>query len=340
MKHSVLITGGAGYIGSHTAIALHEAGYRPVIFDNFSRADHRVLDGLARIMAERPVCYEGDCRDATALNRVMRLESVAGVIHFAAYKAVGESMRDPLRYYHNNVGAMLQLLESMQTCGVRKLIFSSSCTVYGIPDELPVSESSPTRPPNSVYGATKQICENILFDMARAGTPLRSILLRYFNPIGAHESGLIGEWPVGEPDNLVPYITQVAAGLRPQLQVFGADYDTPDGSCIRDFIHVMDLAEAHVSALDRLLKGEQTPLCSYNIGVGQGASVLELIALFEEISGRSLPYRIAPRRHGDVPAVYADVALAERELGWKARRTIRQALEDAWRWQLNLAGSQ
>lgn len=337
MRPSVLITGGAGYIGSHTAVALHEAGYRPVIFDNFSRADHRVLDALAQIMGEAPVCYEGDCRDATALNRTMRLESVTGVIHFAAYKAVGESMRDPLAYYHNNVGAMLQLLESMQVCGVHRLIFSSSCTVYGIPDKLPVSETTPIRTPNSVYGATKQICENILFDLARAGSPPQSILLRYFNPIGAHQSGLIGEWPVGEPDNLVPYITQVAAGWRAQLQVFGADYDTPDGSCIRDFIHVMDLAEAHALALDSLFKGKDArPCATYNIGLGQGASVLELIAIFEEVSGRPLPHRIAPRRPGDVPAIYADVSLAERELGWKARRSIRQALEDAWRWQQNL----
>jgi UDP-glucose 4-epimerase len=281
--------------------------------------------------------YEGDCTDKRLLLRILRDENIHAVVHFAAFKAVGESMRDPLRYYANNVNALLILLDAMLEAGVAPLLFSSSCTVYGLPDAVPVTEESPVKPPMSVYGNTKQIGEAILRDAVGADLPLRVLSLRYFNPIGAHASGRIGELPKGVPNNLVPYLTQAVAGLRPPLTVHGADYDTPDGTCIRDYIHVVDLAEAHVAALNHLTA--LTPNSYYdvvNVGTGQGASVFELLRAFERATGRSVPHVVGPRRAGDVPVVYADASRAERLLGWKARLGLEDALRDAWRWQCNL----
>lgn len=335
---SILVTGGAGFIGSHTVVALAEAGYRPVVYDNFSNSQQSVLEGLRQILGYDVPCYVADCAQRLALFEAMEREQVQGVIHFAAFKAVGESVQEPLRYYRNNLDALLTLVEVMLELGVHDLIFSSSCTVYGEPQQLPVTETSPILPAISPYGNTKQIGEEILRDVVHAGKPLRIVSLRYFNPIGAHPSALIGELPIGVPNNLVPYITQTAAGLRPELVVFGDDYPTPDGTCIRDYIHVMDLAEAHVAAL-RSLERLGTLASHYdvfNIGTGEGASVLDVVRAFEEASGRSLPHRIGPRRPGDVAAVYADATKAREQLGWAARRTLREALADAWRWEQHL----
>ncbi|MBL7774349.1 MAG: UDP-glucose 4-epimerase GalE [Saprospiraceae bacterium] len=337
MAPSILVTGGAGFIGSHTVVALAEAGYRPVILDDFSNSDQRVLKGLETILGYEPPCYAQDCNDLPALRRVVQAENIRGAIHFAACKAVGESMQEPLRYYRNNLGSLIALMDALLEYGAPDLIFSSSCTVYGEPDQLPVTENTPVKPAISVYGNTKQIGEEILRDTAAAGKALRSISLRYFNPIGAHSSAQIGELPLGVPNNLVPFITQTAAGLRSQLTVFGNDYPTPDGSCIRDYIHVMDLAEAHVAALAALEKRpEKCCYEIYNVGAGQGTSVLELIQTFEAVLGKPLPHRIGDRRPGDIAAVYADASKIQRELHWTARRSMRQALEDAWRWELEL----
>lgn len=336
---SILVTGGAGFIGSHTVVALAEAGFRPVIIDDFSNSQQSVLEGLSAILGYKVPCYVHDCNDRAMLLDLFQREQIRGVIHFAAFKAVGESMEEPLRYYANNLCSLITLLEVMQEAGVSDLIFSSSCTVYGEPEQLPVTEMSPIQPAMSVYGNTKQIGEEILRDTCAAGKPLMAISLRYFNPIGAHPSAQIGELPLGVPNNLVPYITQTAAGIRPQLTVFGDDYPTPDGTCIRDFIHVMDLAEAHVAALRALQTPD--PGSSYevfNVGTGQGNSVLELIRTFEEVSGKSLNYRIGPRRAGDITAVYADATKVQERLGWTAKRSLREALADAWRWQLKLGG--
>lgn len=336
-NQTILVTGGAGYIGSHTVVALAEAGYRPVIIDDFSNSQQSVLEGLRQILGCEVPCLVHDCNDQATLRELFQRENVRGVIHFAAFKAVGESMAEPLRYYRNNLGSLIALLEVMLETGVTNLIFSSSCTVYGEPDSLPVVETMPVKPAASVYGNTKQVGEEILRDVAAAGKAVKIISLRYFNPIGAHPSGLIGELPLGVPNNLVPYITQTAAGIREQLTVFGDDYPTPDGSCIRDYIHVLDLAEAHVAALRAL--GQPGPGSYYdvfNIGTGQGNSVLELIRTFERVSLRPLNYRIGPRRAGDITAVYADATKAREQLGWAAKRSLRQALEDAWRWQQHL----
>ena len=335
---AILVTGGAGFIGSHTVVALAEAGYKPVIIDDFSNSRQSVLGGLRQILGKDVPCFVRDCNDRAAVLEIFQNENIRGVIHFAAFKAVGESMEEPLRYYRNNLGSLMTLMEVMLETGVSDLIFSSSCTVYGEPDTLPVTEQTPVQPAVSVYGNTKQIGEEILRDTAAAGKPLKIASLRYFNPIGAHPSAHIGELPLGVPGNLVPYITQTAAGIREQLTVFGNDYPTPDGTCIRDFIHVSDLAEAHVAAL-RLLEqtGTQSHYDIFNIGTGQGNSVLELIRTFEAVSGEPLNYRIGPRRPGDITAVFADVRKAAALLGWEARRTLREALADAWRWQQRCA---
>ncbi|MCB0534596.1 MAG: UDP-glucose 4-epimerase GalE [Lewinellaceae bacterium] len=335
---TILVTGGAGFIGSHTVVALAEAGFRPVIIDDFSNSEQRVLAGLHQILGYEVPCYPKNCNDAATLRTIFQKENIQGVIHFAAFKAVGESMTEPLRYYHNNLGSLITLLEIQLEMGVPDLIFSSSCTVYGEPDTLPVDELAPVKPAISVYGNTKQIGEEILRDTVAAGKPLKIISLRYFNPIGAHPTGCIGELPLGVPGNLVPYITQTAAGLREQLTVFGDDYPTPDGTCIRDYIHVMDLAEAHVAALQALQnRAGQQHYDVFNVGTGQGVSVLDLVRSFEAILGQPLNYRIGPRRPGDVTAVYADATKIKQELGWTARRGLREALEDAWRWEQQLA---
>ena len=340
MSQSILVTGGAGFIGSHTVVALAEAGYRPVIIDDFSNSQQNVLDGLRRILGYDVPCYVHDCNDRDQLLDLFQRENIRGAIHFAAFKAVGESMQEPLRYYRNNLGSLMTLMEVMVETGVSDLIFSSSCTVYGEPETLPVTERTPVQPAASVYGNTKQVGEEILRDTAAAGKPLNIISLRYFNPIGAHPSAHIGELPLGIPGNLVPYITQTAAGLREKLTVFGNDYPTPDGTCIRDFIHVMDLAEAHVSALRFLQQpGPGSSYEVFNVGTGQGSSVLELIRTFEDVSGQPLKYQIGPRRAGDITAVYADVQKAREQLGWTAKRGLREALADAWRWQMGFEGS-
>lgn len=333
----ILVTGGAGFIGSHTVVALSEAGFTPVIIDDFSNSEQRVLDGLKNILGAIPACYSINCNDATALSKILREENIEGVIHFAAFKSVGESMLEPLKYYSNNIGSLLVLIRAMLDNGVSNLIFSSSATVYGEPKFLPVTEQAAIPPAESVYGNTKQIGEEIIRDMAAAGKALKGISLRYFNPIGAHPSALIGELPIGVPNNLVPYITQTAAGRRAELVVFGDDYPTPDGTCLRDFIHVMDLAEAHVSALQHLVNhAGNTFYDVFNVGTGHGNSVLELLKMFESVSGQPLNFRIGPRRVGDVAAVYADAEKIHNKLGWKARRPLWEALEDAWRWQMTL----
>jgi len=335
---NILVTGGAGFIGSHTVVALAEAGFRPVIIDDFSNSQASALDGLAEILGEKPVCYAQNCNDFEALRRIFKEEKISGVIHFAAFKAVGESMHEPLKYYDNNLGSLLTLLRAMQAENISNLIFSSSCTVYGEPENLRVTEQTPVQPASSVYGNTKQIGEEILRDVTGANPKLRAISLRYFNPIGAHPSSHIGELPLGVPSNLVPFITQTAAGMRESLTVFGNDYPTPDGTCIRDYIHVMDLAEAHVAALQNLFASAEHAenYQVFNVGTGQGNSVLELIKTFEEVSGKPLNYKIGPRRAGDISAVYADATKVQAGLGWAAKRSLHEALTDAWHWQQSL----
>jgi len=334
---NILVTGGAGFIGSHTIVALAEAGFTPVILDDFSNSDRSVMRGLEKILRQKPRVHAENCHDEEVLRRIFKEEKIGGVIHFAAFKAVGESMLEPLKYYDNNLGSLIVLLQTMLEYGVPNLIFSSSATVYGEPQSLPVTEETPTPPAQSVYGNTKQIGEEIIRDVAAAGKPLKGISLRYFNPVGAHPSAYIGELPIGVPNNLVPFVTQTATGLRPSLTVFGDDYPTPDGTCVRDFIHVMDLAEAHVAAMQFLInKKESAAYDVFNVGTGHGNSVLEIIKTFEEVSGQPLNYRIGERRGGDVAAVYADVSKIKNQLGWQAKRSLREALEDAWRWQKSL----
>lgn len=334
---NILVTGGAGFIGSHTIVELDKAGYDCIIVDDFSNSEQSALEGIRQIIGKSSKFYKGDCNDKTLLNQIFSENKIEAVIHFAASKAVGESVANPLKYYRNNVAASVTLLETMLEHGVFNLVFSSSCTVYGQPVTLPVTEQTPIQKANSPYGNTKQICEDIIEDTVKAHAEFRAISLRYFNPIGAHESCLIGELPKGTPANLIPFITQVAAELRPALQVFGNDYPTPDGTCIRDYIHVVDLAKAHVAAVNQLVKSEKKHHYKvYNIGTGNGNSVMEVIKTFEEITGKPFNYIIKPRREGDVTAVYADVTLAENELGWKAEKTLKQSLQDAWNWQLSL----
>ncbi len=335
----ILVTGGAGYIGSHTVVELAQAGYEPVIIDDFSNSKESVLAGLRAILGRDVPCHHADCGDAGALRQVFQQEgNIAGVIHFAAFKAVGESVQKPLAYFHNNVGSLLTLLQVMPEFGVENLVFSSSCTVYGNPDALPVTEATPTKPATSPYGRTKQMCEDIVHDVAGASSnKLRTILLRYFNPIGAHESAKIGELPLGTPNNLVPFITQTAAGIREKLTIFGNDYDTPDGTNVRDYIHVVDLAKAHIVAVQRLLdKKAPETVETFNVGTGHGNTVLDVVQTFEKASGQKLNYAIGPRRPGDVPAIYADATKAETVLGFKTTTSLFDSLASAWKWQQTL----
>lgn len=332
----ILVTGGLGFIGSHTVVALCEAGYEPIIIDNLSNSDIFILERIEQIVGKKIAFYQGDCCDVALIKEIFNKNQIEGVIHFAAYKAVGESVAQPLKYYENNLLSLITLLKAMQSYQISRLVFSSSCTVYGEAEKLPVKEDSPILPANSPYGNTKQIGEEILRDVVVAGSNISAISLRYFNPIGAHPSGLIGELPKGVPNNLVPFITQTAAGLRKELQVFGNDYPTPDGTCIRDYIHVCDLADAHVQAISTL-KTQKTPYYDFiNIGTGTGASVMEVIQTFEQVSGQKLAYKIAPRRSGDVVAIYANAEKAKKLLNWEAKKSIADALKDAWRWQLSL----
>lgn len=334
----ILITGGAGFIGSHTVVAVHQSGGMPILVDNFSNSEKSVLKGIEGICRKEFLCYEGDCADPRFLDRVFEKEkSIAGVIHFAAYKSVNESMEKPGKYYRNNIGSLLTLLDVMKKHQTSRLVFSSSCTVYGDPDRCPVSEDAPIKETPSPYGKTKQICEYILQDVVHSGWDIKCIALRYFNPIGAHPSGLIGELPIGVPNNLVPYITQAACGIREKLTIFGDDYQTSDGSCVRDFIHVVDLAEAHVKAFEYLdtVKADRCYEI-FNLGTGRGHSVKEVVNTFEWVTGQKLNCVIGKRRQGDVEAVYADAERAHRLMGWKAKLTLDQALKDAWHWQQKL----
>lgn len=340
MKQKILVTGGTGYIGSHTTVELQQAGYRVVSVDNFSNSNAAVLDGIARITGVRPDFYEADCNDTEAMERVFTAHpDIAGVIHFAASKAVGESVQKPLLYYRNNILSLLNILELMERFGTRGIVFSSSCTVYGQPEVLPVTEEAPIQEALSPYGNTKQINEEIIRDAIHAGAGYKAILLRYFNPIGAHPTAHIGELPNGVPQNLIPYLTQTAAGIRAELSVFGDDYDTPDGSCIRDYIYVVDLAKAHVAAIERMLNEEKASdsLEIFNIGTGRGVSVLELIRAFERVTGVAVPHRIVGRREGDIEQVWAEPKKANEVLGWKALESLEDTLLSAWRWQQRLS---
>jgi len=339
-RPKIIVTGGAGFIGSHTVVDLFENGYEPIIVDDFSNSDRRVLEGLAETCGAPIVCHELDCRDRSALSAVFESASpIAGVIHFAAAKAVAESQEKPLLYYGNNVGSMLTVLEVMTSCGVRDLVFSSSCTVYGQPDSLPVTEATPIAEPASVYGAPNQICERIVTDTVTSGAPLRATLLRYFNPVGAHPSARIGELPLGDPQNLVPVILQSAAGLRGPVRIHGGDWSTPDGTCIRDYIHVMDLAAAHVKSLEWMQSLRDRSLVEVlNVGTGRGTSVREALDAFERVTDQKVDATVGPRRDGDIEAIYADVRKSERTLGWRSSRSIEDAMKDAWRWQCRLSG--
>ena len=335
----ILVTGGAGFIGSHTVVELAEAGYTPVIVDNFQNSEKSVLVGLEQILERKLTFYNADCTSREALEDIFSKEKdIGGVIHFAADKAVGESVAHPLKYYRNNVGSLVALLEAMGEARIVNLVFSSSCTVYGQPARLPVTEESPVLPANSPYGNTKQICEEVIRDTVASGTRLRALSLRYFNPIGAHPSALIGELPLGVPNNLVPFITQTAAGLRESLSIFGHDYDTPDGTCMRDYIHVVDLARAHVRSLD-VLREQSTSKGYYdfvNLGTGQGVTVLQVVQAFERATSIKVPYRLVDRRPGDVEKIYAGVDKSASLLDWKTELSLEQGLADAWRWQQTL----
>ncbi|MDR2764130.1 MAG: UDP-glucose 4-epimerase GalE [Tannerella sp.] len=335
MEKRILVTGGTGYIGSHTVVELQNAGYEVVIADNLSNSNIGVLDGIESITGIRPSFEELDCNDRAGLeNLFTAYPGIEGIIHFAASKAVGESVQQPLKYYRNNLVTLINLLELMPEYGMEGIVFSSSCTVYGQPDILPVTEDAPIKPACSPYGNTKQICEEIIRDTIYAGAPFKSILLRYFNPIGAHPSAEIGELPLGTPQNLVPFLTQTAAGIRPELCVFGNDYDTQDGSCIRDYINVVDLARAHVIAMNRMLEGlSDEPAEVFNLGTGRGVSVLELIRTFEESTGVHVPCKIVGRREGDIEKVWADPKHANEVLGWTARESLEDTLVSAWKWQ-------
>ena len=337
MKSKILVTGGAGYIGAHTVVELHNAGFDTVIVDNLSRCDETLLNGIEKITGQKPNFHKGDCLDADFLKQVFKTQGpIDGVIHFAAYKAVGESVEKPLDYYRNNIGSLVTLLEVMKEFKVRDFIFSSSCTVYGQPDQIPVSESAPFKRAESPYGATKQMCERILEDSYSTG--FRMISLRYFNPIGAHPSANLGELPIGVPSNLVPYITQTAIGKRETLTVFGNDYNTPDGFNIRDFIHVVDVADAHVKAFQYLLtQPKDNAYLVYNLGTGEGVSVMQLIQQFEKSTGVKLNYKIGSRRPGDVEKVYADPSKIMKELKWKTKYTLADGLKHAWEWEKKLS---
>ena len=338
-KGAVLVTGGAGYIGSHAAVALHEAGYDPVLLDNLANSNIQAVEAVRALCQKEVPFFEVDCCDLRAVRGVFdamkrRDTPLVGVIHFAAHKAVGESVEHPAMYAHNNVGSLGAVLQVMAEFDVHGMVFSSSCTVYGEPDSPAVTEDTPLQEAESPYGWTKQACERILADHTRVDQRRRVALLRYFNPVGAHPSALLGELPLGTPNNLVPFLTQTVAGIRESLTVFGDDYDTDDGTCIRDYLHVMDLAEAHVKALDWCRESTHEGRCrAFNLGSGSGASVMEVIQTFEAATGLKVPFRMGERRPGDVVAIWADPSRALAELGWRTERSLKEALADAWRWQ-------
>lgn len=327
----VLVTGGAGYIGSHTVVSLLENGYDVVVVDNLVNASRKSIDRIEEITGIRPAFYEADTLDADAINGILDKEKIDACIHFAGLKAVGESVEKPWEYYENNIQGTLVLIDAMRRHNVKNFIFSSSATVYGDPEFIPITEECPKKACTNPYGWTKSMLEQILTDVQKADNEWNVILLRYFNPIGAHKSGLIGDNPNGIPNNLMPYITQVAVGKLKELGVFGNDYDTPDGTGVRDYIHVVDLADGHVKALDKIKEG--CGLKIYNLGTGNGVSVLELVKAFEESTGQKIPYSIKPRRAGDIATCYASADLAKSELGWVAKYGIKEMCEDSWRWQ-------
>jgi UDP-glucose 4-epimerase len=338
MKGKILVTGGAGYIGSHTVVELQNAGYDVVVIDNLSNSTADSIDGIERITGKRPAFVELDCNDLDGLRKLFNEhKGINGIIHFAASKAVGESVQKPLLYYRNNLNSLINLLDLMPEFSIKNIVFSSSCTVYGEPDKNPIDETAPIKPAESPYGNTKQINEEIIQDTVRSGADIKGIILRYFNPIGAHPTAEIGELPNGVPQNLVPFITQTAIGIREQLSVFGDDYDTPDGSCIRDFINVVDLAKAHVIAIDRMLGNKSDDKVEiFNLGTGHGLSVLELINIFEKVSGQKLNYKIVGRRVGDIEKIWAEPKKANEVLGWTAKETTEDTMLSAWNWQLKL----
>jgi UDP-glucose 4-epimerase len=340
MNNKVLVTGGTGYIGSHTVVELLENGYEPVIIDNLSNSQIEVLERIKAITGSRPVFENFDLCDLAKLREFcINHSGITAIIHFAALKAVGESVEKPLEYYNNNLVSHINLLRVMREFSIPYLVFSSSCTVYGQPDNLPVTEDSPIKPASSPYGNTKQISEEMMRDTIAASKGIKGIALRYFNPMGAHPSSLIGEQPSGTPQNLVPYITQTAIGLREELRVFGSDYDTPDGTGIRDYIDVVDLARAHVKAIERLLQNRnKQDFEVFNLGTGKGLSVFDIVKAFEKATGQKITYRIYPRRPGDIARVYADTALANAELGWSADTPLEKTLLSAWNWEKKIRG--
>lgn len=340
MKETILVTGGTGFIGSHTVVELQQAGYNVVIIDNLSNSKADVVDGIEKITGIQPAFENVDCCDMKSMENVFnKYNSIKGIIHFAASKAVGESVQKPLLYYRNNILSLINILELMSQHGVKGIIFSSSCTVYGqpSPENLPVTENAPIQKALSPYGNTKQINEEIIQDYIHSGAPIKSIILRYFNPIGAHPTAHIGELPNGVPMNLIPFVTQTAIGIRKQLKIFGNDYNTPDGTCIRDYIYVVDLAKAHVKAMERILEDKDTDSVEiFNIGTGRGVSTLEVVEGFEKATGVKVNWEYAPRREGDIEKVWADPAKANNVLGWKAETSLEDTLRSAWKWQVKL----
>lgn len=339
MKQTILVTGGTGFIGSHTSVELIEAGYDVVIVDNLSNSKLEVLDGIEQITGVRPAFEQIDLRDFDATEIVFKkYPQIKGIIHFAASKAVGESVEKPLMYYRNNVISLVNLLELMPKYDVKGIIFSSSCTVYGQPknEDLPVTEDAPHQKATSPYGNTKEINEQIIYDYIHSGAKIKSVILRYFNPIGAHSSALIGELPNGVPNNLIPFVTQTAIGIRKELTLFGNDYNTPDGTCVRDFIYVVDLAKAHVAAMTRVLDKDTEAIEYFNIGTGHGNSTLEIVNTFEKATGVKLNWKFGPRREGDIEQIWGDCTRANNVLGWKADTPLDKVLASAWKWQLKL----
>ncbi len=340
MSKKILVTGGTGYIGSHTVVELQESGYDVIIVDNLSNSKIEVLDNIEKITGIRPHFEKFDLADTKLTDKFFsKYTDIEAVIHFAAYKAVGESVQKPLMYYRNNLNSLMNILDGMKNYGVKHIVFSSSCTVYGQPDKLPVTEETPRKEAESPYGNTKAVSEDIMRDFAKVNEGHNLIALRYFNPIGAHPSALIGELPVGVPNNLVPFITQTAAGVREELSIFGDDYDTPDGTAIRDFINVVDLAKAHVVSIDRLINGKNKKNYEYfNVGTGEGVSVMQLVKSFVKVTGVDLKYKIVGRREGDIEKIWADTSCANKELGWKAEKTLEETLLSAWNWEKRLRG--
>jgi len=340
MKKKIIVTGGTGYIGSHTAVELIEKGFEVILIDNLYNSEAEVADRIGKITGTTPRLEVFDICDQNKLDIFLKkYKEISAIIHFAAYKAVGESVNKPLEYYRNNIVSLMNLLDAMKQYGIPSMVFSSSCTVYGQPAKLPVTEDAPTQPAISPYGNTKQIGEEIIRDTVSANNKINAIFLRYFNPIGAHPSALIGELPRGIPENLIPFITQTAYGLRDELKVFGNDYDTPDGTCIRDYLHVVDLARAHVIAVKRLIEKKNIKNYEvFNLGTGNGVSVMEAIKSFERVSGIKLKYRITGRRAGDIEKIWADPSYANKELGWKTLSSLDEAMSTAWEWEKNIRG--